>query len=233
MNIIITGASRGIGYYAAINLADRCGNNILAIARSEEKLLELKNKIEAEHPSSNLDYLVFDFFKGDFDTLENEIIKHFKQVDILINNAGSLVAKPFLEITSDDFDQSFSVNIKAAFRLSQIAVPIMKEGAHIVNVSSMGGVQGSVKFPGLSVYSASKGAISIFTESLAAELMEKGIKVNALAFGAVDTDMLRSAFPDFKAPLSAEEMGEYLAEFACSGARYYNGKVLPVSVSTP
>lgn len=233
MNIIITGASRGIGYYAAINLADRCGNNILAIARSEEKLLELKNKIEAEHPSSNLDYLVFDFFKGDFDTLENEIIKHFKQVDILINNAGSLVAKPFLEITSDDFDQSFSVNIKAAFRLSQIAVPIMKEGAHIVNVSSMGGVQGSVKFPGLSVYSASKGAISIFTESLAAELMEKGIKVNALAFGAVDTDMLRSAFPDFKAPLSAEEMGEYLAEFACSGAKYYNGKVLPVSVSTP
>lgn len=233
MNIIITGASRGIGYHAAINLADRCGNNILAIARSEEKLLELKNKIEAEHPSSNLDYLVFDFFKGDFDTLENEIRKHFKQVDILINNAGSLVAKPFLEITSDDFDQSFSVNIKAAFRLSQIAVPIMKEGAHIVNVSSMGGVQGSVKFPGLSVYSASKGAISIFTESLAAELMEKGIKVNALAFGAVDTDMLRSAFPDFKAPLSAEEMGEYLAEFACSGAKYYNGKVLPVSVSTP
>lgn len=233
MNIIITGASRGIGYHAAINLADRCGNNILAIARSEENLLELKNKIEAEHPSSNLDYLVFDFFKGDFDTLENEIIKHFKQVDILINNAGSLVAKPFLEITSDDFDQSFSVNIKAAFRLSQIAVPIMKEGAHIVNVSSMGGVQGSVKFPGLSVYSASKGAISIFTESLAAELMEKGIKVNALAFGAVDTDMLRSAFPDFKAPLSAEEMGEYLAEFACSGAKYYNGKVLPVSVSTP
>lgn len=233
MNIIITGASRGIGYHAAINLADRCGNNILAIARSEENLLELKNKIEAEHPSSNLDYLVFDFFKGDFDTLENEIRKHFKQVDILINNAGSLVAKPFLEITSDDFDQSFSVNIKAAFRLSQIAVPIMKEGAHIVNVSSMGGVQGSVKFPGLSVYSASKGAISIFTESLAAELMEKGIKVNALAFGAVDTDMLRSAFPDFKAPLSAEEMGEYLAEFACSGAKYYNGKVLPVSVSTP
>lgn len=233
MNIIITGASRGIGYHAAIKLADRCGNNILAIARSEEKLIALKNKVEAEHPSSNLDYLVFDFFKGNFDILESEIRKHFKQVDALINNAGSLVAKPFLEITSDDFDQSFGVNIKAAFRLSQIVVPLMKEGAHIVNVSSMGGVQGSVKFPGLSVYSASKGAISIFTESLAAELMEKGIKVNALAFGAVDTDMLRSAFPDFKAPLSAEEMGEYLAEFACSGAKYYNGKILPVSVSTP
>ena len=233
MNIIITGASRGIGYHAAISLADNCGNNILAIARSEEKLIELKNKVEAEHPSSNLEYIVFDFFKGDFAALENEIGKHFKQIDILINNAGSLVVKPFLEITSDDFDQSFGVNIKAAFRLSQISVSLMKEGAHIVNVSSMGGVQGSVKFSGLSVYSASKGAVSVFTESLAAELMEKGIKVNALAFGAVDTEMLRSAFPDYKAPLSAEEMGEYLAEFACGGARYYNGKVLPVSVSTP
>ncbi len=233
MNIIITGASKGIGYQAAIKLADRCGNNIMAIARSKEKLQALKNKVEAEHPSSNLDYLVFDFYKGDFNQLENEIKKHFDQIDILINNAGFLVAKPFLEITSEEFDQSFGVNIKAAFRLSQIVVPLMKKGAHIVNVSSMGGVQGSVKFPGMSAYSASKGAVSIFTESLAAELMEKGIKVNCLAFGAVDTEMLRTAFPDYKAPLSAEEMGEYLAEFACSGAKYYNGKVLPVSVSTP
>ena len=233
MNIIITGASRGIGCQAAIKLADRCGNSILAIARSEEKLQELKNKVEAEHPSSNLDYLVFDFYNGDFKQLENEIKKHFDQVDILINNAGFLVAKPFLDISSEEFDQSFGVNIKAAFRLSQIVVPLMKEGAHIVNVSSMGGVQCSIKFPGMSVYSSSKGALSIFTESLAAELMEKGIKVNCLAFGAVDTEMLRSAFPDYKAPLSAEEMGEYLAEFACSGAKFYNGKVLPVSVSTP
>lgn len=233
MNIIITGASSGIGYHAAIKLANRQGNNILAIARSRDKLLALKNKVEAEHPSSNLEYFVFDFYNGDYLQLENAVKKHFNTIDILINNAGFLVAKAFLEITSEDFDQSFGVNIKAAFLLSQIVVPLMKESTHIVNVSSMGGVQGSVKFLGLSVYSASKGAISVFTESLAAELIEKGIKVNALAFGAVDTEMLRSAFPDFKAPLSAEEMGEYLAEFACSGAKYYNGKVLPVSVSTP
>jgi len=233
MNIIITGASQGIGYQAAIKFANRCGNDILAIARSEEKLKELKNKVEAEHPSSNLEYLVFDFYKGDFKQLEKEIKRHFNQVDILINNAGFLAAKPFLEISPEEFDQSFGVNIKAAFRLSQIVVPLMTKGAHIVNVSSMGGVQGSVKFSGLTVYSASKGAVSIFTESLASELMDKGIKVNCLAFGAVDTEMLRTAFPDYKAPSSAEEMGEYMAEFACSGAKYYNGKVLPVSVSTP
>lgn len=233
MNIIITGASSGIGYQAALKLADKKGNAILAIARSEEKLIALKNKVEAEHPSSNLDYLIFDFLSGDFALLEKEIKKHFASVDILINNAGYLVAKPFLEITPEDFDYSFGVNTKAAFRLTQIVVPLMKKGAHIVNISSMGGVQGSVKFPKLSVYSSSKGAVSILTESLAAELMDKGIQVNALAFGAVDTKMLRSAFPDYKAPLTAEEMGEYLAEFACSGAKYYNGKVLPVSVSTP
>jgi len=233
MNIIITGASQGIGYQAALKLADRCGNSILAIARSEENLIELKNKVEAEHPSSNLDYLIFDFYTDDYKFLEKEIKKYFNQIDILINNAGFLVVKPFLKITSEDFDQSFGVNIKSAFRLSQIVVPLMKKGGHIVNISSMGGVQGSVKFPGMSVYSSSKGAVSIFTESLAAELIDKGIKVNALAFGAVDTEMLRSAFPEYKAPLSAEEMGEYLAEFACSGSKYYNGKVLPVSVSTP
>ncbi|MCD6090075.1 MAG: SDR family oxidoreductase, partial [Bacteroidales bacterium] len=203
MNIIITGASQGIGYQAALKLADRCGNSILAIARSEENLIELKNKVEAEHPSSNLDYLIFDFYTDDYKFLEKEIKKYFNQIDILINNAGFLVVKPFLEITSEDFDQSFGVNIKSAFRLSQIVVPLMKKGGHIVNISSMGGVQGSVKFPGMSVYSSSKGAVSIFTESLAAELIDKGIKVNALAFGAVDTEMLRSAFPEYKAPLSA------------------------------
>lgn len=233
MNIIITGASKGIGYHAAIKLADNCGNSILAIARSEEKLKALKNKVEAEHPSSHLEYMVFDFYTGDFKALEEQIKAHFNQVDILINNAGFLAAKPFLELSTSDFDQSFGVNIKAVFQLSQIVVPLMRKDAHIVNVSSMGGVQGSVKFPNLSLYSASKGAVSIFTESLAAELEDKEIKVNALAFGAVDTEMLRSAFPDYKAPLTAEEMGHYLAEFACSGAKFYNGKILPVSKSTP
>ncbi|MBN2236213.1 MAG: SDR family oxidoreductase [Bacteroidales bacterium] len=233
MNIVITGASRGIGYHTALKFAERNGNAILAIARSEEKLQTLKNKVEAEFPSSNLDYIVFDFYTGDYGQLEIEIKKHFKHVDLLINNAGYLVTKPFLEITSEDFDQSFGVNIKAAFRLSQILIPLMKEGAHILNISSMGGIQGSVKFPEMSVYSASKGALSILTEVLAVELNDKKIAVNALAFGAVDTEMLRTAFPDYKAPLTAQEMGAYVADFACNGKKYFNGKVLPVSVSTP
>lgn len=233
MNIVITGASRGIGYHTALKFAERSGNAIIAIARSEEKLQTLKNKVEAEFPRSNLDYIVFDFYHGDYCQLEIEIKKYFNQVDILINNAGYLVTKPFLKISSEDFDQSFGVNIKAAFRLSQILIPMMKEGAHILNISSMGGIQGSVKFPSMSVYSASKGALSILTEALAVELTDNKIAVNALAFGAVDTEMLRTAFPEYKAPLSAQEMGAYVADFACNGNKYFNGKVLPVSVSTP
>jgi NAD(P)-dependent dehydrogenase (short-subunit alcohol dehydrogenase family) len=233
MNIIITGASRGIGYETAIHLAARGGNSILAIARSEKQLKELKNKVDAEFSQSHLDYFVFDFYKGDFNLLKKEIRKQFKTVDILINNAGFLIAKPFLDLTAEDFDQSFAINIKAVFQLCRLAVPLMKKGSHIVNITSMGGVQGSVKFSGLSVYSASKGALSIFTESLAIELNEHGISVNALAFGAVDTAMLRAAFPNYIAPLKAQEMGAYVTEFALSGSQYYNGKILPVSVSTP
>lgn len=233
MNIILTGASKGIGYETALQLAARGGNSILAIARSEKQLKELKNKVDAEFSQSHLDYFVFDFYKGDFNLLKKEIRKQFKTVDILINNAGFLIAKPFLEITADDFDQTFTINIKSVFQLCQLAIPLMKKGSHIVNISSMGGVQGSVKFPGLSAYSASKGALSVLTESLAVELNEKGIAVNALALGAVDTAMLRLAFPHYKAPLTAQEMGAYVAEFASSGSSYFNGKIVPLSVSTP
>ena len=136
-------------------------------------------------------------------------------------------------MTSADFDFQLQINTKSVFELSKICIALMPKGSHIVNISSMGGFQGSVKFPGLSLYSASKGAVSILTESLAAELTEQRISVNALTFGAVDIDMLRSAFPDYQASFSAQEMGEYLADFALNKAKYYNGKVLPVSSSTP
>lgn len=229
-NIIITGASRGIGKAAVLKLAEENNVRILAIARSKENLEELKTSLK-----SNTEILVYPFdLSGDsYEDLANYIKEHFDHVDLLINNAGGLIVKPFMEMSSEDFDFQFQINTKSVFQLSKICIPLMPKGSHIVNISSMGGFQGSVKFPGLSLYSASKGAVSILTESLAAELVDQGISVNALAFGAVDTDMLRSVFPDYQAPLSAKEMGEYLAEFALNKAKFYNGKVLPVSSSTP
>ena len=231
--IIITGASRGIGRAATLSLAAKGAKKILAIARSQQALEELKTIIESQYPQTELLTYSFDLLNGDYSKLNIFIREHFKTIDIIINNAGHLVVKPFLEMTNNDFDTQFQINVKSVFQISKMCIPLMPKGSHIVNISSMGGVQGSVKFSGLSLYSASKGAISLLTESLAAELLEQEITVNALAFGAVDTDMLRSAFPDYQAPITAEEMGNFLADFAWSQAKFYNGKVLPVSSSTP
>jgi len=232
-NIIITGASRGIGQAAALAFAKLGASKLLLVARSKDGLNKIQQQIKQDYPIMEVMIFPFDLLTGNYALLKDFIDAHFEKIDILVNNAGTLSVKPFLQMNDEDFDSQFTVNVKSAFKLSQFCIPKMNRGGHIVNISSMGGVQGSIKFPGLSLYSASKGAISILTESLAAELVEQEISVNALAFGAVDTDMLRSAFPDYKASLSAEEMGAFLADFAWNQARYFNGKVLPVSSSTP
>jgi NAD(P)-dependent dehydrogenase (short-subunit alcohol dehydrogenase family) len=232
-NIIITGASRGIGQATVLAFAKLGVSKLLLVARSKDGLNKIQQQIKQDYPIMDVMIFPFDLLTGNYALLKDFIDAHFEEIDILVNNAGTLSVKPFLQMNDEDFDSQFTVNVKSAFKLSQFCIPKMNRGGHIVNISSMGGIQGSIKFPGLSLYSASKGAISILTESLAAELVDQEISVNALAFGAVDTDMLRSAFPDYKASLSAEEMGAFLADFAWNQARYFNGKVLPVSSSTP
>jgi NAD(P)-dependent dehydrogenase (short-subunit alcohol dehydrogenase family) len=162
-----------------------------------------------------------------------KIKKHFTKIDILINNAGFLVNQPFQKISSVDFDQTFDINIKSPFFLCQTLLPLMHSETHIVNISSMGGFQGSAKFNGLSVYSASKGALAILTECMAEELKENGIKVNCLALGAVQTEMLSEAFPGYAAPLKPFEMAEFIVDFAINGNKYFNGKIIPVTLSNP
>jgi NAD(P)-dependent dehydrogenase (short-subunit alcohol dehydrogenase family) len=152
---------------------------------------------------------------------------------VLINNAGILLHKPFLETTSEDFHQVFETNVFGLVSITQALLPFMKVNSHVVNISSMGGIGGSSKFAGLSAYSSSKGAVSILTELLAEEFKATGPKFNALALGAVQTEMLTQAFPEFKAPIQANEMADYILQFALEGHRYFNGKVLPVSSSTP
>jgi NAD(P)-dependent dehydrogenase (short-subunit alcohol dehydrogenase family) len=162
-----------------------------------------------------------------------EISSTFGSVDVLINNAGSLVNKPFMEISSSEFEAVFQVNVFAVATLIRLILPLMNQKGHVVNISSMGGVQGSAKFPGLSAYSSSKGALVILTELLAEEFKESGPSFNALALGAVQTEMLEEAFPGYQAPLSAAQMAEYIIDFALKGHQFYNGKVLPISSSTP
>jgi NAD(P)-dependent dehydrogenase (short-subunit alcohol dehydrogenase family) len=230
MNIVITGASSGIGYETARILAKDGNHSVLAISRNRQAL----EKLKSNEAAGNIHILPFDIVKGNY---EKELIplleSLFSRVDCLVNNAGKLVGKPFEMLEDRDFDDIFSTNVKAIYRMTRALLPYLAENAHIVNIGSMGGVQGSVKFPGLSLYSASKGAVAILTECLAEEFKGRKIKVNCLALGSAQTNMLSMAFPGFKSPLSAAEMAEFVAFFALNGHQWFNGKVLPVALTTP
>lgn len=223
-NIIITGTSRGIGYEIALLFAN-AGHNVLAISRKTPQIL-----IDHE----NITCLPIDISNPD-ELLQAEkfIAQTWKKVDVLIHNAGSLLHKPFTQITSEEFKNIYKVNVFAVAELTKIYIPFMQKGSHVVTISSMGGIQGSMKFAGLSAYSSSKGAVITLSELLAEEYKEQGIAFNVLALGAVNTEMLQEAFPGYEAPLSAKEMADYIYNFALTGNKYYNGKVLQVSSTTP
>lgn len=224
-NIIITGTSRGIGY-ELVPLFTDAGYNVLALSRNSAPI-----------SSINLDgctMFPFDITDSKDILMVSQFVKeNWKQVDILINNSGALINKPFAKTSIDDFISVYEVNVFGVAALTKALLPFMKKDGHIVNISSMGGVQGSVKFTGLSAYSSSKGALIALTELLAEEYKETGPSFNALALGAVQTEMLEEAFPGFNANVSAEEMAKYIMQFSLSGHQMYNGKVLQVSNSTP
>lgn len=232
MNIIITGASRGIGFDTTLSLIKQ-GHQVLALSRNETGLKKLQAQAEILQVDA-CKYLIFDLSSPDQEAFEKTLAS-WEKVDGLINNAGLLINKPFLELEDADWQQLFEVNFFGVVRLIRMVLPYLKQSprSHILNISSMGGFQGSSKFPGLSAYSASKAALSNLTECLAEELKEFNIASNCLALGAVATDMLQEAFPGLKAPVTSQDMGDFVAYFATQGHQFFNGKVLPVSVSTP
>lgn len=225
-NIVITGASRGIGAELAAILS--VNNKVLLIARNSDGLKNLQDK----YPSIII--APFDLVDANLKKNLNTIINaHFNRVDVLINNAGTIVNKPVLEITRTEMEKVFAVNVFGLMEVCQTVIPFMTNGSHIVNIGSMGGFQGSAKFPGLSVYSASKSAVAGFSECLAEELKEQKITVNCLALGAAQTEMLGEAFPGYEAPVSAHQMAQYIADFSLNANQWINGKTIPVSLSTP
>jgi NAD(P)-dependent dehydrogenase (short-subunit alcohol dehydrogenase family) len=233
MNIIITGASSGIGFEAALELTLDSKNTVVAIARSADKLRKLLEIAKGINPDCNLLPVEFDIVKDDYAALIPFLKERLGSIDILINNAGALINKPFLETSASDLAEMFESNVLGHFNMIQSVYSLMKAGSHIVNIGSMGGYQGSVKFPGLSAYSSSKSALHTLTECLALELANTGIKINCLALGSAQTEMLEAAFPGYESPVMAFEMGKYIADFARTGQKFFNGKVLPVAVTTP
>lgn len=224
-NVIITGTSRGIGLELVRNLADK-GHKVLALSRNHIPALELE--MENVHAFS------FDITDPDhLEKLSHYLANSFRQVDVLINNAGALINKPFMETTLEEFKAVYEVNVFGLAQLTRNILPFMGKTGHVVTISSMGGVQGSAKFPGLAAYSSSKGAVITLTELWAEEFKATGPSFNVLALGAVQTEMLESAFPGYQAPVSAYDMAGHIAEFALNGQQFYNGKILQVSSSTP
>lgn len=236
MHVLITGASKGIGLATAKAIASDGEHHLYLVSRNRELLEEAANEIN-NNTASKAYSMPIDLQKT------AELKKWIKEtlsmqtevIDVLINNAGYLVNKRMEEITEDDLERSVDINFKAPFFLVQQLLPLMARSnvRHIVNISSMGGFQGSSKFPGLSVYSATKGALSTLTECLYAELADREYRVNCLALGAVNTEMLHAAFPGLEAPTEADEMGDYIADFALHHWYYFNGKILPVTSSNP
>ncbi len=234
MNIVITGASSGVGFEAVIELILSGNHKVIALARSQDKLERLLEIATGLNPDCQLFALKFDIVHDDYEGLQQFIEVNFdNRVDILINNAGVLVNKPFMQLQETDFVEMLQSNFIGHVRIIQALLPLIPAGGHIVNIGSMGGFQGSVKFPGLAAYSASKSALHTLTECLAQELAGEQIKVNCLALGSAQTEMLEQAFPGYESPVLAFEMGKYVADFALTGHKFFNGKILPVAVGTP
>ncbi len=229
MNIIVNGGTRGIGLEVVNNLARDRKNKVLVTGRNEIAL----NKLKAEYPNVNTLTLDLSVFDSQYESVISYIRGTFDRIDILINVAGLLINKDFTDTNNSEARKMMETNFFGPSSLIRLIKPIMPAGSHIVNISSMGGFQGTSKYKGLAYYSASKAAMACLTECLAMEFKPDGIKVNCLALGSVQTEMLKEAFPGYIAPVSADEMGRFIAEFALNGHKVFNGKILPVAVTNP
>jgi NAD(P)-dependent dehydrogenase (short-subunit alcohol dehydrogenase family) len=229
MNIIVNGGSRGIGKEVVLFLSQDPNNQIIVTGRNENALKSLSAS------SSNIHILVSDISIPD--DLErgftDKILSHFKRVDVLINMAGRLVSKEFMDIDAKEARLMMETNFFGPAAVIRLVKPLMPAGSHIVNISSMGGFQGSVKFRGLSYYSASKAAISCLSECLAEEFIGSGVSVNCIALGAIQTEMLGEAFPGYKAPADAAEIAPFISYFALNCHKFMNGKIIPVALNNP
>ena len=224
-NVIITGSSRGIGF-ELVNLFNQNNYNVIALSRNTSSIskLNLNNVFTCSTDLSD---------SNSINKAVSFIKNKFNSVDILINNAGKLINKSFVETTKEDFISVYSVNVFGVAELVRLLLPSFINTSHIINISSIGGIAGSSKFAGLSAYSSSKAALNVLTEMLYEEFKTSGPIINTLALGAVQTEMLEEAFPGYKAPLSSTEIANYIYDFSINGHKYYNGKILPVSISNP
>lgn len=224
MNIVITGCSKGIGFELAKLLS--LNHKVYGISRDEKQLKKLKSAVEIPE---NICFYVGDVAKINQQDLNQWIPD--EGIDVLVNNAGYLVNKTFKDISHADFLKTMEINLWGAINMSQLLIDkLTYSSGQIINIGSIGGVNYSSKYSGLSLYSSSKGALTTLSECLAEEL---NIKVNVLALGAVQTEMLSEAFPGYQADVSPKEMAEFILDFINNGSKIINGQIIKVTKSNP
>ena len=218
-NAIITGTSSGLGF-ELVNKFIAENYNIISLSRSTCSI-----------KSSLVEHCNFDITNPkSISELKKLIQSKYKTIDILINNAGMLINKPFVELSKKEFISVYDVNFFGVIELVQGILPFFKSKSQIINISSIGGINGTNKFKGLSAYSSSKGALNILTEVLAEEFKETGPVINSLCLGSVQTKMLEQAFPGYKAQVQPREMANFIYDFSQSGGKVFNGKIIPISL---
>ena len=225
--VVIVGASRGIGKALVENFAQREGFEVIALSRNLEKMQTNFGVL------SSVKCFEFDL-ENDVRVQAEKLFSSIGKIDYLINNAGFLVNKPFEEITSQELQKSYQINLFGVFESVQAIIPHLNpSSSHIVNISSMGGFQGSMKFAGLSAYSTSKAALCSFTELFSEEYKNSTIAMNCICLGSVQTEMLEEAFPGYQAPLNPEQVSEYISDFTMNAHKYMKGKIIPLSLTNP
>jgi len=210
---IVTGGSAGIGKATAKMLASR-GALVTIFARtavSEENIAAIAGDVS--DPEA-------------IERLFAETESRFGDCDILINCAGMIDPKPLVDVTPEDWDRMFAVNVRGTYLATRRALPAMiaKRSGSIVNVASISGVLGPEKFPGWVSYCASKAAVISMTEALAVEVKQYGIRVNSVSPGSVDTAMWAAASGGAPAAMTAEEVAEVICFLASDRARAVNGQ---------
>lgn len=225
--IVICGASRGIGKALVTLLSKDQAFRLVVLSRNVEALRRDYEGL------THVEIVPFDLEKDTEEQLKN-VLPNLGPIHALINNAGHLEKGKVTELGMELYQRCMQVNFLGPVSLVKTLYPLLCEGkAHVVNVSTMGAYQGSVKFPELTAYAASKAAIANFTEVFAEEQKATGIRMNCLCLGAVNTEMLRTAFPGYEAEITPEAMANFIAEFTLKSGKLFNGKIIPVSSSTP
>lgn len=206
---IITGAGRGIGAAVATLLAKH-GAKIILVSRTLSELEAVKSHIDSNGGTAHI--IQADVGRvDDIARIYAEAITKFAAVDILINNAAIIYTDTWDVVTKEKFDEVINVNVTGATFMAQGAFKqMMKQdnGGVIINISSLSGIQNVEKFPGFGPYAMSKFAIIGLTESMAVEGKPYSIRVNAVAPGAVDTQMLAKAAPFLKTSTTPEDIAK-------------------------